>query len=138
MNVPTILVVDDDDSVREVTQMSLEIVAGWRVLSADGGQAALDLVRAHRPDAVLLDVMMPGMDGPTTLRHLQADPVTRDIPVVLLTAKVQVGHVQVWDSLPVAGVIPKPFNPATLSAQIDDLVAAHRIAAGTPEQQHSA
>jgi CheY-like chemotaxis protein len=58
--------------------------------------------------------------------RMQLEPALRTIPVVLLTAKVQVGHVQVWDSLPVAGVIPKPFNPATLSAEIDHLVAEHR------------
>ncbi len=122
MNVPTILVVDDDDSVREVTQMSLEVVAGWRVLAADGGQAALDLVRAHRPDAVLLDVMMPGMDGPTTLRHLQADPATADIPVVLLTAKVRAGEREGWAELAVHGVIAKPFDPMTLHSQVATLL----------------
>ena len=122
MSVPTVLVVDDDDSVREVTQMSLEIVAGWTVLSADGGQAALDLARAHRPDAVLLDVMMPGMDGPATFRHLQADPETRDIPVVLLTAKVMAGEREVWDELAVRGVIAKPFDPMTLHSQVAALL----------------
>jgi CheY-like chemotaxis protein len=122
MSVPTILVVDDDDSVREVTQMSLEIVAGWRVLAADGGQAALDLVRSHRPDAVLLDVMMPGMDGPTTLGHLQADPATRDIPVVLLTAKVRAGEREGWGELAVHGVIAKPFDPMTLHRQVAELL----------------
>ena len=122
----TILVVDDDDEIREIVALSLELVGGWSVRAADRGAAGLKLAREWRPDVVLLDVMMPEMDGPTMFSRMQLDPLLRDIPVVLLTAKVQVGHVQVWDSLPVAGVIPKPFNPATLSAQIDELVAEHR------------
>ena len=126
MNARTILVVDDDDEIREIVGLALEVMGGWTVLSADRGAAGLSLAREHRPDVVLLDVMMPEMDGPTMFSRMQVDPVLQDIPVVLLTAKVQVGHVQVWDSLPVAGVIPKPFNPATLTDQIDALVAEHR------------
>ena len=122
MSVPTVLVVDDDDSVREVTVMSLEIVGGWQVLHADGGRAALELARAHRPDAVLLDVMMPEMDGPTTLRHLRADPATRDIPVVLLTAKVMAGDREEWDGLAVQGVIAKPFDPMRLHVEVARLL----------------
>ena len=122
MNVPTVLVVDDDDSVREVTGMSLELVAGWKVLQADGGGAALELARSHHPDAVLLDVMMPEMDGPTTLRHLRADPATRDIPVVLLTAKVMAGEREEWAELAVHGVIAKPFDPMQLHLDVARLL----------------
>ena len=118
MAVPRILVVDDDDSVREITQLSLEVVAGWQVTAADGGAAALELAREHRPDAVLLDVMMPDMDGVTTFHHLQAAEVTRSIPVILLTAKVQVGDRQLWDELAIVGVISKPFDPMALAAQV--------------------
>ena len=125
MGARTILVVDDDDEIREIVGLALEVMGGWSVRSADRGAAGLRLARELRPDVVLLDVMMPEMDGPTMFSRMQLDPALRDIPVVLLTAKVQVGHVQVWDSLPVAGVIPKPFNPATLSQQIDELVAEH-------------
>jgi CheY-like chemotaxis protein len=113
VGVPTVLVVDDDDSIREITQMALEVVGGWQVLPADGGERALDLAREHHPDAVLLDVMMPGMDGPTTFLHL---------PVVLLTAKVQVGDRQAWSDIDVAGVIAKPFDPMTLPAQVAELL----------------
>jgi CheY-like chemotaxis protein len=115
---PKVLVVDDDDSIRELTQIALEMVAGWDVLTAAGGAEALEQARTHHPDAVLLDLMMPGMDGLTTFRHLQADPVTRGIPVVLVTAKVQVGDRQMWDELAVAGVISKPFDPMTLGADV--------------------
>ena len=136
----TILVVDDDDEIREIVGLALEVMGGWTVLSADRGAAGLQIAREHRPDVVLLDVMMPEMDGPTMFGRMQAEPSLSHIPVVLLTAKVQVGHVQVWDSLPVAGVIPKPFNPATLSAEIDELVRVHRSAAALRpnEHQHSA
>ena len=118
----TVLVVDDDDSVREVTAMSLELIAGWRVLQAEGGRAALGLARSHRPDAVLLDVMMPEMDGPTTLRHLRDDPATRDIPVVLLTAKALAGERAEWAGLAVHGVITKPFDPMGLHLEVARLV----------------
>ena len=134
----TILVVDDDDEIREIVALSLEVMGGWSVFSADRGAAGLKLAREHQPDVVLLDVMMPEMDGPTMFSRMQVDPALRHIPVVLLTAKVQVGHVQVWDSLPVAGVIPKPFNPATLSNEIDDLVAEHRLAAKAGAAEHQA
>jgi len=120
--VPHILVVDDDDSVREITQLALEMVGGWQVVAANSGVTALELARSHRPDAVLLDVMMPGMDGPTTFRHLQADEATRDIPVILLTAKVLAGERQLWDELAIHGVIPKPFDPMTLHAEVARLL----------------
>ena len=112
------LVVDDDDSVREVTQMALELVAKWHVLAATGGAAAITLAQEHRPDAVLLDLMMPVVDGRATFEALRADERTRDIPVILLTAKLQVGETQAWDDMAVAGVISKPFSPMTLGAEV--------------------
>ena len=122
MDVPTVLVVDDDDSVREVTGMSLEIVAGWQVLQANGGRAALELARRHHPDAVLLDVMMPEMDGPATLRELRADPATSDIPVVLLTAKAMAGERAELAELAVQGVLAKPFDPMRLHVELARLL----------------
>ena len=122
MTVPTVLVVDDDDSIREITQMALEVVGGWTVIAADGGKRALELAREHRPDAVLLDVMMPDMDGPTTFAHLRADATTCDIPVILLTAKVQVGDRQAWSDIDVAGVIAKPFDPMTLPTEVAEML----------------
>ena len=119
---PRVLVVDDDDAIREITQIALEMVAGWDVLTAGGGHEALAQAAEHRPDAVLLDLMMPDMDGLTTFRHLQADPATRDVPVILVTAKAQVGDRQAWDGLPVAGVISKPFDPMTLAAEVAALL----------------
>ena len=122
MTVRDVLVVDDDNDVREITQLSLESVAGWQVRAADSGARALELLRERPSEAVLLDVMMPEMDGPATFRAMQEDPALRDIPVVFLTAKMQVGAAQPWDGLAVAGVIPKPFDPMSLADEVAALV----------------
>jgi CheY-like chemotaxis protein len=122
VGVRTVLVVDDDDSIREIAEIALELVGGLQVLSANGGVQALELARQHHPDAVLLDVMMPDMDGLTTFRHMQGDPAIRDIPVILVTAKVQVGDRQMWDGLAISGVISKPFDPMTLATDVGALL----------------
>lgn len=122
MTVPTVLVVDDDDDIRAVTQLALEAVAGWTVLTAHSGPAAVELARTHRPDVVLLDMMMPGMDGLTTFQHLQSEEATRAIPVILFTAKVQVGDRQVWEDYPIHGAISKPFDPMTLADQVSKML----------------
>ncbi len=117
----TVLVVDDDDDVREVTMISLEHFAGWTVISASGGLDGVRLAREHHPDAVLLDLMMPVVDGIATFEMLRADPSTADIPVVLLTAKARVGA-QPWDDLPLAGVVSKPFSTTGLADEISRLL----------------
>jgi CheY-like chemotaxis protein len=122
VTVPTVLVVDDDDDIRELTQLTLETVAGWDVLTASGGPAAIELARTHHPDVVLLDMMMPGMDGLTTFDNLQLDESTRGIPVILFTAKVQIGDRQAWDDYPIHGAIPKPFDPMTLADQVAQIL----------------
>jgi CheY-like chemotaxis protein len=122
----TVLVVDDDDDVREVTKFALEVLGGWHVVDADGGAAALPLARTHQPAVVLLDVMMPGMDGPATFRALQADPRTSHIPVILLTAKVQVLQNRTHDD-GLAGVIAKPFDPRGLVNEIDRILEAEDL-----------
>ena len=119
---PTVLVVDDDDSIREITQLALEAVAGWHVLTAGSGAAALELAQEHRPDAVLLDLMMPVMDGRATFHALRADERTAHIPIVLVTAKLPVGETHAWDDLAVAGVIAKPFSPMTLGTEVASLL----------------
>jgi CheY-like chemotaxis protein len=117
-----VLIVDDDDAIREVAQASLEMVAGWEVTAASNGMEALTMAAADPPDAIILDVMMPVMDGPTTFARLQDDPRTRDVPVVLLTAKVQPAERRRWDGLGVAGVLAKPFDPFSLSVQVSQLL----------------
>lgn len=117
-----VLVVDDDDAIREVAQMALEMIAGWKVELAATGQEALDLSRAAPPDALLLDVMMPSMDGPAVVEALRADQRTHDVPVVLLTAKVQPAERRRWEGLGVAGVLAKPFDPLQLAGEVSDLL----------------
>jgi CheY-like chemotaxis protein len=117
-----VVVVDDDDAIREVARTTLELVAGWDVDVAASGPDALELCAASPPDAILLDVMMPVMDGPTTFAELQADARTRDVPVVLLTAKVQPAERRRWEQLGVAGVLAKPFDPLSLPGQLADLL----------------
>ena len=114
----TALVVDDEPDIREVTRLSLQVYAGWRVLEAHDGPSALDLARSAHPDVVVLDMMMPGMDGLTTLGLLKSDGLTADIPVILLTARSQVGDGKPWEEHPFHGVITKPFVAKTLAAQI--------------------
>ncbi|HEX6371465.1 MAG TPA: response regulator [Longimicrobium sp.] len=113
-----ILLVDDEDDIREVAQMSLEMTAGWDVVTASSGAEALRAAAAERPDAILLDVMMPGMDGPDTARALRASEATAAIPIILLTAKVQAADRRRFDDLGVAGVLSKPFDPMELAAQV--------------------
>ena len=113
-----ILLVDDEDDIREVAALSLEAVGGWRVSSASDGNHGVAMARAERPDAILLDVMMPGLDGPATFARLQEDPLTRDIPVILLTAKAQGADQRRFDQLGVAGTLTKPFDPMMLTDQI--------------------
>jgi CheY-like chemotaxis protein len=84
-----VLVIDDEDDIREVAQASLEIMAGLDVIVACSSQEGLKKAEVEQPDAILLDVMLPDMDGLTVFKHLQANPATRHIPVILLTAKVQ-------------------------------------------------
>ena len=113
-----ILVIDDEDDIREVAQISLEALGGWDVLTAHCGAAGLATAATERPDVILLDVMMPDMDGPSTFRHLRADPATAGIPVVFLTAKVRSADREVLTDLGGDAVLSKPFDPVTLSEEI--------------------
>ncbi len=118
-----ILLVDDDDDIREVAALSLETVGGWKVSSVGDGAGAIAMARAQRPDAILLDVMMPVLDGPTTFARLQDDPRTRDIPVILLTAKTHAADRLRFAQLDIAGTLSKPFDPMTLTDQIAAILA---------------
>ncbi len=113
-----ILIIDDDDDIREVAALSLESIAGWHVTTANSGAAGIRAAVVQQPDAILLDVMMPGMDGPTTFKEIQNTPSIAHIPVLLLTAKVQGVDQRRFASLGVAGVLLKPFDPLTLATQM--------------------
>ncbi len=113
-----ILVIDDEDDIREVAQLSLEMVAGWEVLTACSGHEGIAVASKEQPSAILLDVMMPEMDGPATYAKLQANSTTEHIPVILLTAKVLSTDQRRFSNLGVKAIIPKPFDPMTLAAQV--------------------
>jgi CheY-like chemotaxis protein len=113
-----ILIIDDEEDIREVAALSLETVAGWTVITANSGAQGLARAIEHQPDAILLDVMMPSMDGPTTFRELRKNPATASIPVLLLTAKVQASDQRRFADLGVQAILFKPFDPLTLAQQI--------------------
>jgi len=117
-----ILIIDDEDDIREVAALSLETIAGWDVAVASSGAQGLIRAAEYHPEAILLDVMMPGMDGPSTFRELRKNPLTSKIPVLLLTAKVQSNDQRRFADLGVSAVLFKPFDPLTLSAQISGVL----------------
>lgn len=123
-----VLLVDDDEDIRMIGQMALQEVGGFEVVLASSGAQALVVAAAERPDVIVLDVMMPGMDGPTTFRRLRDDEATAAIPVVFVTAKVQRQEVQRYLDLGAIGVIGKPFDPMSLPDELRAIVA--RAAAG--------
>lgn len=113
-----ILIIDDEDDIREVAALSLESVAGWTVSTASCGADGIKAALAELPDAILMDVMMPAMDGPTTFKEMQKSPELAHIPVILLTAKVQGVDQRRFAGLGVAAVLFKPFDPLTLADQM--------------------
>ena len=118
MNNKRILLIDDEETIQEVVQAGIEIEAGWHVAIASSGLEGINLAQTQKPDAILLDVMMPDMDGISTLSNLKADAQTCSIPVIFLTAKTQVAEKDQLQSLGVVDVITKPFNSMTLASQI--------------------
>ncbi len=118
MSAKRILIVDDEYDIRAVAELALKTVAGWEVLTATSGSEGLNQAAKEQPDAILLDVMMPEMDGIATLQALQANPATKSIPVILMTAKAQAADQRRFAELGVAGIITKPFKAMQLSAQV--------------------
>ncbi len=118
MTTKRVLVVDNEQYIQEVAKICLETVAGWEVLTASSGQEGINQAAAWQPDAILLDVMMPEMDGITTFEKLQANPITKKIPVILLTAKIQAADRRRYNQMGIISAIAKPFNPLELAGQI--------------------
>jgi two-component system, cell cycle response regulator len=114
----TLLYVDDDPDIREIVQMSLSLDGQLNVLTSDGGERALLKMHVEHPDLVVLDVMMPGMDGPTLLRRMRQDPGLAQVPVIFMTAKASAEETERFRELSAIGVIAKPFDPMTLGAQV--------------------
>lgn len=113
----TVLLVDDEEDIRAVARMSLEALAGWTVLEAPDGPTGLERARAGDIDLIVLDMMMPGWDGATTLQRMREAGVD-GVPVVFLTAKAQAGEIRRFEELGAAGVVAKPFDPMGLPAAL--------------------
>ncbi|RLQ87218.1 response regulator [Notoacmeibacter ruber] len=120
-----VLYVDDEPDIREIAVISLEIGEQFEVKSCSSGEEAVPFAKQWRPEVILLDVMMPVIDGPETLRRLRSQPETAAIPIIFVTARTQKQEVDRYFELGAQGVIPKPFRPMEL---VDDV---KRILAGT-------
>ena len=118
------LIIDDEEDVRYIVQMSLGRVAHMTVVEASSGAEGVAVARREQPAFILLDMMMPGRDGAATFRDLRADPETREIPVVFLTAKAMASEVERLMELGAKGVVLKPFNPLTLANDIKAILSA--------------
>jgi CheY-like chemotaxis protein len=116
-----ILFVEDDPDIQMVAQLALEAVGGYTVQMCSSGKEALAVAEQFAPDLILLDVMMPGMDGPTTLMELRKKPSLTHTPVVFMTARVQRHEIEQYLAMGAADVISKPFDPMTLSARVADI-----------------
>ncbi len=116
-----ILMVEDDLDIQVVARLSLEAVGGFAVEVCAGGAQALQAVEAFAPDLILLDVMMPDMDGPTVLQHLRARESTRDVPIVFMTAKAQSQEIVAYLEMGALAVISKPFDPMQLPATLGEI-----------------
>jgi two-component system, OmpR family, response regulator len=117
----SLMYVDDDGDIREIVELALGLDGSMRVKSSAGGEQALVEMRAQLPDLVVLDVMMPGMDGPTLLKRMRADPQLQHIPVIFMTAKANSHEAARFSGLSAIGVIAKPFDPMALGAQVKAL-----------------
>lgn len=116
-----VMLVEDDGDIRTVASMSLEMVGGLKVLACESGEAALAAIAGFAPQLVLLDVMMPGMNGPEVLARLRALPGGGSLPVAFMTAKVQPEEIRALLELGVVEVIAKPFDPMALPDQVKAL-----------------
>lgn len=116
-----ILLVEDEPDIQTVARLALKALGGFTVEICSSGQEALDTAPHFLPDLVLLDVMMPGMDGPDTFRRLRQQPETQSTPMLFMTAKVQPHEVMEYKELGAIEVIAKPFDPMTLASQIQEI-----------------
>ena len=118
----SILIIDDEEDVRDIIQMGLKMAADWRVTTASTGKEGLELAQSNRPEVILLDLMMPEWDGKETLKQFKANQNTAHIPVILMTAKTQSAISSELTELDLAGVITKPFRPLELPEQITEIL----------------
>ncbi len=113
-----ILYVEDEEDIRAIAQVALEDMGNFNVLFCVDGAEALQKVQSFSPDLILLDVMLPGMDGPTILKNLRLQPSLQHIPVIFMTAKMQSNELEEYKDMGVISVISKPFDPVNLAQTI--------------------
>ncbi len=118
----TVLLIDDDPYILQIVQTSLEVFSEWKPAIANSAKKGLEAIFRAKPDAILLDMMMPNIDGFTFLKYLQADPQLAGIPVVLLTSRVDLLETKKIMLLGVKGAIAKPFYAITLASQISQIL----------------
>jgi CheY-like chemotaxis protein len=118
MNFKRILFIDDEEDIRTLAGFCLESEAGWKMLSASSGIEGIAIAETEQPDAILLDAMMPDIDGLQTLAKLQVNPKTKHIPTIFVTAKAQASDRRRFYNAGAKGVINKPFDSLTLASQI--------------------
>ena len=127
MPIEKVLLVDDDPRIRKIAQISLEGVGHWRVTLVASGFEAIEAANKERPDVILLDVMMPEMDGPTTLTKIREVAEIASIPVIFFTAKVQKQELDSYLALGAAGIISKPFDPMKLPDEIREIIERNSV-----------
>ena len=118
MHSKRILFIDDEEDIKMLARFCLELEADWEMISASGGKEGIELAEAEQPDAILLDAMMPEIDGMQTLEKLQNNPKTNHIPIIFVTAKAQASDRHRFYTAGAKGVINKPFDTLTLASQI--------------------
>ncbi|MBC7997611.1 MAG: response regulator [Leptolyngbya sp.] len=125
--------IEDDKNIRVIAEITLEAIGNWKVILCESGPAGIEAALREKPDLILLDVMMPGMDGPTTLTKLKEcmDPMP---PVIFLTAKVQSTEIAYYQSLGATGVVKKPFDPVTLPDEIMAVLNGSQASSESQEQ----
>lgn len=117
-----VLIIDDEEDIRSIASMSLGILGGIDVIEAEGGEEGISKAASEGPDAILLDMMMPGMDGPSTLVKLRENAATKNIPVVFLTARAMSSEMEKLKQMGATGVLTKPFDPTQLANQLKQIL----------------
>ena len=116
-----VLIIDDEEAIQTIVKVSLELTAGWTVLTTSSSTEGLEKAKKEQPDAILLDVMMPETDGVTLLHQLRTEPLTQDIPVIFLTAQARASERQSLEAI-ATGLILKPFEPDTIAKQVREIL----------------
>jgi CheY-like chemotaxis protein len=116
-----IMYAEDEPDVQMVVELTVQTMSDYEIKICENGRVLLENIQEYEPDLVLLDVMMPEMDGPTTLKNLKQSDATKNLPVIFMTAKAQVHEIEALKSSGVVGVITKPFDPVTLCDEIEQI-----------------